>query len=1537
MEHSAITRLLGLGALLLVAAPGVGQQEDAPYFSLSASKTFASNTSASISVSAWHVNALEFRVYRVNDPVQFFEQLENPRRFGGSTPPPPQEKTLIEKVRSWKRRLHAGIRREMRAQFTEPPSAHLPVAFANNTAGRPQTKEIRYAEAPVLNSQQLVLTFQQPVQGSDRWATQTVDIGVREKGVYMVEAVQGGLHAYTILMVSDLVMTTKTARGRVLNFVADRATGQPIAGAEVWMLSPGQKRVSVKTSADGIAELPLTTQKTEDVRIVAKMGNDVGSTALASYAFGANEDRWVGYLYTDRPVYRPGHTVQFKGIFRTRTPDGYKTPNAKTVMVTIQDSSGKNIFQKQLPLNANGTVRDKLVLPNEASLGYYSIEVRAGDAYLNGNFEVEEYKKPEYEVRVSANQPRLIQGSANRMVIDAQYYFGEPVSGAAVKYSLYRDRYWFPLWYDPDEEIEQGESDGDYGGEEISQGEGTLDEAGKLTVNVPTEVADSSVDFRYRLEARVTDPARREITGSGTFLATYGSFVVNVEPDRYFYAPRSKATFAVEARNYESQPVATPVRVELIRWNWRATEKNVVVATAASSTGANGTGRAELTIPAEGGSYRVRISARTPEGRTVEQYSSVWVSGRAGEDDVFSSSEESLQIVPDKKTYRPGDTARFLVASGVPNTPVLVSVEGRDLRMHQVLRSDGPTVTFELPVTLRDEPGLYVTAQFVRDGTIHRGTKYVRVPAEEHALHIALATDKPQYRPGDTAVYSLEVTDNLGKPVPHAELSLGVVDEAIYAIRRDTTQDPLQYFFGREYNSVFTEDSLNYYFSGEAGKRRMQLAQMRSPTKLAQLKPERLVLPKVRKVFPDTAFWAPDLVTDERGRAQARVELPDSLTTWRATTRGVTQDTKVGAAVVKNITRKNVILRLGVPRFMVRGDEVTISTLVHNYLETAKDAKVSLQVSGLEVIDGATRTVSVAAKGEVRVDWRVRATTIGTAKITGQALTNEESDAVEIEIPVNAPGVPLSQSKGGSITAGASAVVDLAFPAQAEAGSRKLSIRVSPSIAGALFSAVEYLTTFPYGCVEQTMSSFLPNIIVQKTVRDLGLNADLDQAQVRQKIADGLDRLYAFQHEDGGWGWWETDESHAFMTAYVAAGLQQARDAGVPVRDDVIERGQKWVEQTLRNSPKLAADLRAYMLFSIGTRADAAAVAGVYGSRAQMSPYGLALLGLAFEQLKDGRVAEIASTLEKSVEQDAEQAWWKASRDEMLDFSTDATPEATAHVVRFLSHQRPQSPLLPKAALWLMNHRNEGYWWESTKQTAMVIYGLTDYLKLTNELNPDLTVNVLVNGKQVLSKHFTQAGVGDPDLVLKESELQAGANHIQVTTSGKGRLYYSGQAGYSSSEEKMERTGTVSLNMLREYFRLVPTQANGRIVYDTVPLTGPVASGDTLAVRLTVTGSEWRYLLIEDPIPAGTEFIERDQSFELRNRPPWWGYFFTRREMHDDRMAIFETYFPKGQQDYFYLLKVVNPGKFHTSPARVMPMYQSGVMATTGARDLEAR
>src|SRR5262249_34626440 len=153
--------------------------------------------------------------------------------------------------------------------------------------------------------------------------------------------------------------------------------------------------------------------------------------------------------------------------------------------------------------------------------------------------------------------------------------------------------------------------------------------------------------------------------------------------------------------------------------------------------------------------------------------------------------------------------------------------------------------------------------------------------------------------------------------------------------------------------------------------------------------------------------------------------------------------------------------------------------------------------------------------------------------------------------------------------------------------------------------------------------------------------------------------------------------------------------------------------------------------------------------------------GLAFEQMKDARASGIAAELERAAQQDQEQAWWPATRDEMLDFSEDATPEATAYVAKLIARERKDSPVLPKAAAWLMNHRNEGYWWSSTKQTAMVIYGLTDYLKATNELKPNLTATVLVNDQPVLTRKIDQATAANPpDLVLDESKLAAGVNHV---------------------------------------------------------------------------------------------------------------------------------------------------------------------------------
>ena len=344
-----------------------------------------------------------------------------------------------------------------------------------------------------------------------------------------------------------------------------------------------------------------------------------------------------------------------------------------------------------------------------------------------------------------------------------------------------------------------------------------------------------------------------------------------------------------------------------------------------SELDANGSGIVGIDIPPQGGSYRIRAVARSGSGRQPEGSSALWVSG--GVWGVESDENPSVQIIPDKKSYASGDVAKLLIGTGQPDTPVYVSIEGQKVRQYKLLRSKESTVSFEIPVTTRDEPGIVVTAAFVRDGVFHNGSKYVRVPPVQHQLNVSVKTDKPQYLPGQTAEYIIEAKSPDGKPVAGAEFSLGVVDEAIYGIRQDTMPSLLDFFFAREYNTVQTSSSLEYFFTGQSGKRQMQLAQLRPPSRLAQLKPDRLVLPKVRKAFPDTAFWNADLVTDSSGNAHAKVEFPDSLTTWRATVRGVAADTESGQLkrLSRLLVRKNLMVRLlGLRNSRARGRGCTL-------------------------------------------------------------------------------------------------------------------------------------------------------------------------------------------------------------------------------------------------------------------------------------------------------------------------------------------------------------------------------------------------------------------------------------------------------------------------------------------------------------------------------------------------------------------------------------------------------------------------------------
>jgi len=1552
--------LLTLLALVIIVPP-VGKGADS-YFSLTTTETFLPGEQVSLRLNADNVSALEFRVYRVKDPIAFFERLDDVHSFGHVVPKEQVESpTLIERFHDWKLDTWHRIRDFFRMQYSARSRAQIREQRAAARQSNVGTAA-GFAQIPLLNSSQLVARWRQDLPSHFIEESQQVPVNNLGRGVYLVEATDGDLRAYTILIVSELGLVIKTAPGQFLAFAADRRTGQPIPGTAVRVWSDKKENAQLTSDANGLAASPLLQGQFTDVRVIGVHGDDVAVVTPYTYSLvGDPADNWVGYLYTDRPVYRPGDTTHYKVIVRQRNGESLAIPANRGVQLQIQDPDGKVMQQTNATLSPMGTATSDFTIPANAALGYYSLNASVGSAQqgaIGGGFYVEDYKKPEYAVTVTPSQPRVLQGNSTDATIEAKYYFGEPVAGASVKYVVHTSTYWTPFIESDEEEdstAQAGDADnnGDtsddeyYAGEQISEQSGTLDANGKLVVHIPTQVDAHHYDVRYRIEARVTDAANREISGANSVIATYGSFAVGIDAQSYMYKKGDAILADAIARDYDGNPIRTAVHAELLRWNFynsgsRGSEQ--LVASSDAQTGADGTARVSFTAP-DSGSYRLRVSAQTPEGRTVTSETYLWIIG-PGEFE-WGGEGRQIRIEADKKTYSVGDTAHVLIMTGVPDSYLLITTERRTIQTQHVVHATSDSVTVDVPITSDDQPNVYLSASFLYGNQLYQASKDLKAPAVQQQLKIDVQPVKAQFEPGEKAGYTITAHDASGHPVA-GEFSIGIVDEAIYAIHPDQSGDIFTSFYGEVYDRVGMDTSLQFYFSGEAGRKAMILAGgagsgVNSRRDLAQLKPANLVQPQIRKNFPDTAYWLADIRTDETGRAQTTLEFPDSLTTWRATVRGVTSDTKVGSAINRVIVRKNLLVRLAVPRFFRQGDEVVVSAIVQNYLPAAKTARVSLDLKGLDVLDGATRDVNVPSNGQAKLDWRVRAQSVAQADLLVKALTDQESDAMEITLPVIPYGVKQTEAASGTISAqDQQQTASVNLPGDPAQAAQSLDISVNSSIAGSLFAALDYLTSYPYGCTEQTMSSFLPDIIVAKAMKDLQLQATVDTPELEKQIQAGLDRLKDFQHDDGGWGWWKDDESQVFMTAYVVSGYGQARAAGVNVDSDSLAHGVQFLSDSFAKYPNMRPDLRAFVNYALALNGASKPdwLNAAWDARGSMNTKGLAMLGLALETAGDAaRAKQIATELESKAKVNDQEASWPASYDYFMEFEWDDSPDTTAYAVQLLSHQDPSSPLLPKAAFWLVNHRDGGFYWDSTEETAMVIFGLTEYVKTSHELNANFKADVFVNGKQVFSKQFTSADAFNPvqpSIHLNTADLKPGANEIVVHKSGTGRLYWSANGSYYSADKRLVQSNGLSLNITRDYFRMTAQSVNGKIVYHLDPLSGDVHVGDLLAVRVTIGGGEWRYLLIEDPIPAGAEFVTRDDLYALDQQPPWWQTFYERREFHDDHAAFFETYF-NGTRVYTYLLKIVNPGKFRVSPAKVSPMYQSGVSATTDAATLEVQ
>jgi uncharacterized protein YfaS (alpha-2-macroglobulin family) len=1582
-----------------------------PFFSLHTSRTYATTDRARVWVNYRGVDSLDFRVYKVKDPVKFFRGLDNPHQVGedeeekvGETVK--HKPTFLERLRQFKSWGYGLVKTYVRAQLQNQSRKGFNQKFRpeeDDTSYRTPLSVADYARVSLLNPDQMVSSWRERLPPlEDVYDRRMISLGKREPGVYLVEAVNNDLRAFGLLIVTDIATVEKTSSdGSMLVYAVDRATGQPREGVRVQILqdqytvegakpseSKGKQLSDVgATDGQGLLKFKLLKRPAKDEEasegdenvdadtasgqnpflIMATAGENFAVSDLESFYFGGGgegdgegggDQNFTGYIYTERPVYRPEQHVYFKGILRKRTDAGYKIPAGKTVSVTVSDQTGANIYEQDLPLSTRGTFSGELDLPEETTLGNYNINASVGEDSASGSFDVEEYKKPEYKVKVTTPQAFVNTGQKTRFTVSANYFFGSPVTHATVKYYVYRSRY-YGWWRSSDEGDEDefgtdptaddnSSRSGSYGDEMVLEGDGKLNEQGRLDIEFTVPQADpkDTWDYNYRLDAEVTDASRRTMDGGTSFTGVRSNTVAYASPDRYVYYQGDAAKIQVKANDREGRPVQTRVKLTFFERRWQKVVKKTEdgyeypdyeakekeLSSAEVDTGPQGEAALDYTVPISG-DIEIKTTVVENGKPVVMEGGSLWVAARNGEwSDVSYEGEGQIKLVPDKKSYRVGETAHVLALLPKEKAHLLVTTELSGVMGVRQMDVPGRAAIIDVPIEARFAPNVFLDVTYVRASEMYTQDLMIVVPARDKLLNLQIIPNKKEFKPRETASYTVLARNSDGSPAANTEVSFGVVDEAIYSISPESVEDIRRSFYGRRYNTVQTHFSVNFQFSGYAGTKVVNLAANRHARQLADFKNDTEANPLVRRVFKDTAFWQPALVTGADGKATVKVELPDNLTTWRATARAVTADTRVGVAVSKVVERKDVIIRVALPRFLTAGDTVTLSGIVHNYLKADKVTKITIDVGGAKLLDAPAQTVTIPSQGEYRVNWRVNAPATGDLKVLAKALTDTESDALETTIPIVPRGLKNTRADSFAISDDdADKVITFTLPANADPNARTLRVEASPSIAGTLFGALDYLTSYPYGCTEQTMSSFLPNVIVTQALQNVQTATIKDTNDIARKTRRGLRRLYAYQHDDGGWGWWKDDPTTAWMTAYVVDGLVQAQRAKYDVDDTRLSNGREALKKMLSEGKDgeggLPDDARAYAAYALAESGDADTryLGDLFANRAKLTAYARALLALGLNERGDKRAQVVAADIERSAKGGGADASW------------DNNTEATALSVKALARVTPASEVLPKAARWLVGHRRFGYYWLSTRETAFAIFGLIDYLKVSHELEANYSLEIYVNGEQVLQKQLTAADASSAQVFkLQRKGGEVGqSSEVHVVKHGHGMLYLATALTHYTNEEQTAEQGVPQLKLHREYMRLsVVEKSEGGLGWKVEPLSGDVRSGDIIVSRLRLEGEKGgQYLMIEDPIPAGCEQVESVSGIDLNHDEKDWSDWYSAREFRDNRAVLFVNYFD-GKAQFQYAMRVQVPGQFRVAPARVERMYEPDVRANSASAAL---
>ena len=707
----------------------------------------------------------------------------------------------------------------------------------------------------------LVTSFKQTVNNPDySYNNLKVDLPIKHQGIWFVNFRYGNTNIGAYIVRSNIGVLAKEGDDQLIFWAQDLKTGRSAPGGKITTYRVRDSRIKLSSadfSTEGIAETNLSASA--DIALYQN-GDDISLIPLnlrylnTEYNYRPFQENTLltrYFIFTDRPIYKPGDTVYFKTVLRNDDDARLSVPQGTaSVKVTVSYNQGdswktETVMQKNFSISSEGTLNGELVLPQDAKTGTYELTVKYpsgaqeanGYGYWHGDystnylsFDVQNYTKPEFFLTASANQTDILAGDTVRINVTGTYFSGQPLIGHKIKYAVYSSDFYAYDYYYGYNHYETVLSDnyryGYWNGKKVNESTVELDNRGVANITIKTAANTEGKPQVYTIEVASDGPdtpafsRKNVLVRSGEFDILRKDYRQHAKTGENYTLP---LVIIPVLSNFSIKGTELTANIQRKSWTYNynpdtkvysSSKQEEVLPEQKLTTDSNG-GATLSFVPRTNGSYDIKISGRDTRGNIVSKTFYIYSS-----DDNYYYSDtggmSELIVTADKKQYDPTDAAELTISSKVSNRDVFLALERGRVNRYQVVRIQGNSAKVTVPLVPTDVPNMALKVSSFTAEDLISSTIDIPVSADGKKLTVSLTPNSKKVGPGETVSVNIQTINFSGDPIS-ADVAFWAVDKAIFELSDSNLGNIFDTFWFNRYDSTQEANSLEGITAYDAG------------------------------------------------------------------------------------------------------------------------------------------------------------------------------------------------------------------------------------------------------------------------------------------------------------------------------------------------------------------------------------------------------------------------------------------------------------------------------------------------------------------------------------------------------------------------------------------------------------------------------------------------------------------------------------------------------------------------------------------------